>query len=377
MDNASDYGSEDSRFDSWLARLFLRFSLLYLTRPSPRRPNDSDDSVDVFPSLTVHYPRCSVCSGVLAHVVQVYCPLEGSPYHRTINVFACPSPACYGNSLSWKVLRSQCLESEIKPDRDCEAKKAPLTVPMANRDWCEGADDWGVDEDQGTTGFSPSLPAGAAPAPPQASASDRSVSSRLQGLSLEEEMREGEGLVLSGPVPAFQPYYMDVLAEEGLCAEDDMAHAQELLSEYEKREGVVLEDLLSCDAGGEVEKYEKTKARHGDKEFFRFMKTISLCPGQVLRYCWNGQPVFITCPPSHMQKTVPPCAHCGSPRIFEFQLMPALVSMLRGANEDDWTVEFGIVLIYTCRDSCWPSRNQTPVEEFPFVQADPDQKLFR
>nr|XP_015223461.1 PREDICTED: programmed cell death protein 2-like [Lepisosteus oculatus] len=197
MDNASDYGSEDSRFDSWLARLFLRFSLLYLTRPSPRRPNDSDDSVDVFPSLTVHYPRCSVCSGVLAHVVQVYCPLEGSPYHRTINVFACPSPACYGNSLSWKV------------------------------------------------------------------------------------------------------------------------------------------------------------------------------------YCWNGQPVFITCPPSHMQKTVPPCAHCGSPRIFEFQLMPPLVSMLRGANEDDWTVEFGIVLIYTCRDSCWPSRNQTPVEEFPFVQADPDQKLFR
>lgn len=40
-------------------------------------------------------------------------------------------------------------------------------------------------------------------------------------------------------------------------------------------------------------------------------------------------------------------------------------------------VEFGTVLIYTCRDSCWTSGSRSPIEEFHFVQTDPDQKLFK
>lgn len=37
-------------------------------------------------------------------------------------------------------------------------------------------------------------------------------------------------------------------------------------------------------------------------------------------------------PPSNVNQMVPPCAQCGSPRVFEFQLMPALVSLLRSAR---------------------------------------------
>lgn len=53
------------------------------------------------------------------------------------------------------------------------------------------------------------------------------------------------------------------------------------------------------------------------------------------RYSWGGEPLFITCPPSDISRGVPACSNCGSNRVFEFQLMPALVSMLEsdaGAN---------------------------------------------
>uniref|UniRef100_A0A8D0GXL6 Programmed cell death protein 2 C-terminal domain-containing protein n=1 Tax=Sphenodon punctatus TaxID=8508 RepID=A0A8D0GXL6_SPHPU len=46
--------------------------------------------------------------------------------------------------------------------------------------------------------------------------------------------------------------------------------------------------------------------------------------------------------------------------------MPALVNL---------SVEFGTVMIYTCEKSCWPDI-QHPMEEFLFIQEDPDQQLF-
>lgn len=49
------------------------------------------------------------------------------------------------------------------------------------------------------------------------------------------------------------------------------------------------------------------------------------------RYSWSGQPLFLTCPTSEVTE-LPACSHCGAQRTFEFQLMPALVSMLRSAD---------------------------------------------
>lgn len=49
------------------------------------------------------------------------------------------------------------------------------------------------------------------------------------------------------------------------------------------------------------------------------------------RYSWSGEPLFLTCPTSEVTE-LPACSYCGARRIFEFQLMPALVSMLRSAN---------------------------------------------
>lgn len=49
---------------------------------------------DALPAVAAPRPVCGRCRQLLALVVQVYCPLEGSPFHRLLHVFTCPRPRC-------------------------------------------------------------------------------------------------------------------------------------------------------------------------------------------------------------------------------------------------------------------------------------------
>lgn len=195
------------------------------------------------------------------------------------------------------------------------------------------------------------------------------VSSQLQALHLEA----------TRDTPVFRPFFISVVEESDLGGgEDDLEHAQELLREYEKREGALAGELDGGDGGSGVEKYEKTRARHGDAVFSRFMKKISLCPEQILRYCRGGEPLFVSEPPADLARAVLPCGSCGGSRTFELQLMPALVSLLQRTDGSiEAELEFGTVLVYTCRSSCWTAGSASALQEFCFVQMDPDQKLFK
>ncbi|KAM9854200.1 programmed cell death protein 2-like [Aulostomus maculatus] len=311
---------------------------------------------DWLPLLSHQSPGCGRCGAPLALVVQVYCPLEASPYHRNIHLFACPGPECSGRAECWRALRSQGLEAAGRP--------APVQeAPLAATDWCESADDWGPEED----GWSAGSTQPAECTDPVAShvAGEDDASSRLQSLRLDD---------LQTPA-VFCPFFISVVEESDLGGkEDELAHAQELLREYERREGLVVAEL---EGGGGEEKYEKTSAHHGDAVFSRFMKKISLCPQQILRYCRGGEPLFISLPPSNLAQQVQLCSACGGARTFELQLMPALVSLLRGVGgSGEAGLEFGTVLVYTCSSSCWTEAWTSAVDEFCYVQTDPDQQLF-
>ncbi|XP_063043248.1 programmed cell death protein 2-like [Engraulis encrasicolus] len=337
---------------------------------------------DKIPAVCFRYPSCTVCKSALTHVVQVYCPLDASPYHRTINVFACTNTDCQGKSDGWKVLRSQCLDSDVKLSTGAAgAQQAPHVqpaAPMASTDWCADADDWGVEEEDccsstWTTSQTPTVQPSSM-AVTESAAAD--VGSQFQSLSISttEEDCQPAG-------PTFQEYYISVVEEGDFTADSGMEHAQDLLREYEEREGASVMELGDSGGGGGggEEKYEKTEARHGDAVFSGFMKKVSLCPEQILRYCRNGSPLLISKPPLDLEKSVPKCSHCGSGRTFEFQLMPALVSLLcsNNASETELAVEFGTVMVYTCQSSCWKSGLSSPVEECAVVQQDPDQKFFK
>lgn len=53
---------------------------------------------------------------------------------------------------------------------------------------------------------------------------------------------------------------------------------------------------------------------------------VSLCPRQVLRYAYGGDPLWSTHKPPREE---PPVCACGKPRRFELQLMPMLLAILK------------------------------------------------
>lgn len=328
---------------------------------------------DALPAVTTPGPQCSRCAQPLTLVVQVYCPLDGSPFHRLLYVFACARPGC-GNSQtrSWKVFRSQCLQVPEKETWNAQNQSDSL----AAENWCEGSQDWGSDTEE-------------TPPPPASDLGSDSNDVRaldwtekLQALRLQDTALavtcpspSGEGLTVPTAVPQFQPYYICVAEEEDYGSVVDLDHAHSLLQEYQRREGVDMEQLLSLGSSDGDEKYEKTTVSSGDPTFYRFMKRIAACQEQILRYSWSGEPLFLSCPTFEVSE-VPACSGCGGQRTFEFQLMPALVSMLSSANLG-LAVEFGTILVYTCKQSCWPPNQQMPMEEFCVLQEDPDEFLFK
>ncbi|KAM9807929.1 programmed cell death protein 2-like [Neosynchiropus ocellatus] len=326
---------------------------------------------DWSPGFAREVPLCGRCEAPLAHVVQVYCPLAASPYNRTLNVFACLGSECSGLSESWRVLRSQSLEVKATP----RAPPDPGPAQSAT-DWCESADDWGMEDDGwgGAAEESPKLERQEAAEGPSATekGGPAEISSTLQELHLSEA-----GVA----APEFREFFISVMEESDLDGDDEeLGHAQQLLKEYETREGVMVGDLAEDDDGSCAEEgYEKMSTRHGDIAFSRFMKRISPCPQQILRYCRGSEPLFISPPPPGMPQLLPSCGSCGGDRTFEMQLMPTLVSLLKRSdrNGKEAELEFGTVLVYTCKSSCWTSGSTKTAEEFCLVQTDPDQQLFK
>ncbi|NXH50930.1 PDD2L protein, partial [Dicaeum eximium] len=284
---------------------------------------------------------------------------------------------------SWKVLRSQYSQAQDTRARDLSVRQKQESN-FAAKDWCEDADDWGACDGAEASACASLELLGLK----EAVSSEVECASQLQQLHLSEpahgsgppqdtHLAASEVMAVDGSAPVFQPFYINVVDEEDCMGFLDTDHAHKLLKEYQLRECVDLEQMMSESFAGEDgnEKYEKSEVKNWDHTFHKFMKRISLCPEQILRYSWGGQPLFITCPPANLEQGIPACSNCGSSRVFEFQLMPTLVSMLQ--SDSDLTVEFGTVIVYTCERSCWPTNNQTPLEEFVFVQEDPDQRLFK
>ncbi|KAG8563227.1 hypothetical protein GDO81_015984 [Engystomops pustulosus] len=314
---------------------------------------------DPVPRVKLSFPSCPLCSSVLCHVVQVYCPLEGSHYHRVIYVFACSTKSCWGKPQSWVTLRSQCLEiHNVQVTQDVPKQEKE----MAATDWCEGADDWGIDDE-------PEVPpvksdhacSSAAPVPTD-------WTSQLQNLSLTDAPEP-----LQSCDSVFRSFYIAVAEEEDCAWDMDLDHARRLLKNYEQQEKSAMEALECCEAKGEGEKYEKCPLQNRDLVFHKFLKKISPCRQQILRYSWNGTPLYMSSPDEASQPSS--CPRCGARRVFEFQLMPALVAMLQGTKAD-LLLEFGTVLIFTCERSCWEEGDKSPVQEFCIVQEDPDQRYF-
>ncbi|KAL4711401.1 hypothetical protein ACJJTC_016155 [Scirpophaga incertulas] len=89
--------------------------------------------------------KCPLCGLYRPLIVQCYAPLEKSVYHRTLYIFACIAPNCWLQSESWTCIRSQIQENSI-------TQAATVAMPQldSNMGWCDGADEWGENDNEDT-----------------------------------------------------------------------------------------------------------------------------------------------------------------------------------------------------------------------------------
>lgn len=150
--------------------------------------------------------------------------------------------------------------------------------------------------------------------------------------------------------------------------------------------------------GSDVSKRCHTKAEEGDSGFhdstegsvayateMLFQYKCTLQPHQVLRYTYHGVPMWCTAPAPVDSLSIPPCELCGSPRVFEMQLMPALLSLPLNMPPSGYPVpqpktdfdcvsdfDFGVVAVWSCPESCCRKNDQHDCHLYPeFVVVQP------
>jgi len=356
-------------------------------------------------------PRCGGCGAELVLVCQVYAPLAGSPHHRTLYLFACLLPPCWGQPAAWVALRQQSLAVAGTGESERPAPAPPSDWGVA------GAEDWGEEEEDDNGNSWLGAGAGGGTGLSVKGVLDGGLGLQLSNLNIRNSRENqndrnsnqgaggGGGVVATaevemdgtgeaddsalliespnlpssnipelfsakncsdlgpGPGARLEPFYLAVGEEEEAGTGE---HEAALLAEYQTREGEVV--VQTGNGAGAGDSYEKALPSHGDLDFHQFSEVIGRAPGQLLRYCRAGEPLPLSRGPARPPPAAA-CPHCGAPLQFELQLLPSLVSLLRVRGRAGPALEFGTVMVFTCSRSCW-GEGDTPRQETLILQAE-------
>ncbi|KAJ7224488.1 programmed cell death protein 2 [Mycena pura] len=298
---------------------------------------------------------CKICSKPMELLVQMWCPFENSPMDRALYVWGCGVPTCQtkeGSIRAWRGLRyNDAYAAKL------QKKAAKKTPPKANPFSAGAAFDpapFGL----GAQIFGDSVPAaGGVPAPSaeadgandaESDSSDDELLSALAATTLEESPW------LSAP--SYAPIYLST------CSEYLPAQPKNKLPP-----GVQIADPDDSGKGDKdvswiSEAYENSL--DVDHVFERFTKRVGYEGEQCVRYELEGTPlpyasdsvfnslfplpptpplpvtkaVFTVAPPAkrvYDPSSIPTCSVCKSKRVFECQLMPNLINVLRSTDAED------------------------------------------
>ncbi|TRY72459.1 hypothetical protein TCAL_10545 [Tigriopus californicus] len=383
--------------------------------------------------------KCHCCGHTTVLVTQIYAPLDGSVFHRTLYMFACLSPGCWNRSESWKCIRLQMVDpsynvtkAEVLPpvkntqsslfsecddwDDDIEEENGNVLPPKAK--FLEQFDSLTLSDDSHHRSHSSPSSSddtseiGPEPVDPNANANaciqgaaamtpvDDAKIGSMGSAEIEADQDGTDMIAIDTPelgdvnIPRlfqtattndnmrqrnanteFIPYYLAVEEEapgQGLDSPTLTEHERQLLLEYKAKEAASglkeVSQRTRSTGNGDRDGYEKVLPRHGDAYFHKFISVIQQCPGQILRYSRDPktEPLLLREHPRPLGLLK--CSHCGDRMICEVQILPTLLPVLHlrssvAVYEPDATttissasseaLEFGTVLIYTCRASCW------------------------
>ena len=330
---------------------------------------------------------CLVCKGKLSLVVQASAPLAQS-HDRVLLLFGCCAPGCGSKAGSW---RAFCCQLPL-PSKDQEGLADALDSRgrqggsrQNEREHkelvCSSDDPLGFGDHDDQTFFSnlPSEKDNGASSSGCFDFSDLDTALDKSGtcsgsLSTSKAHKHKGGKVnvetllgASTYTPSFTlecrwpvlPEFLLVAEEEPegdeKVAKREMDHVQDLLAKYQVEENGELEELVESQKGemdeeneavatsssqsvqGKEkealswagEEYEEDQVKGVLPSYLKFANRLQRVPEQCVRYCHGGRVLW----PSPFSPEPGLCPRCGSPRVFEMQLMPPLMSIILEASE--------------------------------------------
>jgi len=90
-------------------------------------------------------------------------------------------------------------------------------------------------------------------------------------------------------------------------------------------------------------------------DFAYFTTRMARAPAQCVRYCFEpaAEPLWPSSA-GRAPREVPPCALCGAPRQFEYQLMPQALHFMQVDSSQPEAPDWATIAVYSCSASCAP-----------------------
>ncbi|KAI0763746.1 programmed cell death protein 2 [Trametes elegans] len=334
------------------------------------------------------HATCPNCSQPMELLVQIWCPLEDSPNDRALYVWACANGPCQrkdGSVRAWRELRynkkyaeklarklARRKARELREANAAAAKQAPKPTQPKSNPFALGS---GAASTPNPFGLGSQIFGGAAapePEPAPTESAERRGSSDDESSSEDEDDESGDGeddalaaslqatSLSDSPwktAPAYAPLYLSTVSEY-LPPPPKVRVPAGATVDPDAEDGKSPKGKDSA-AGWDLEGYENSL--DVDHAFERFSKRVGYEGEQCLRYDRKGTPLpfasdkvfdrlfpappapalpvtkpdFMVTPPrkrTYAPDALPRCPHCGGGRVFECQLMPNLINVLRAPD---------------------------------------------
>ncbi|MCI4376278.1 hypothetical protein PGIGA_G00186830 [Pangasianodon gigas] len=284
---------------------------------------------------------CEKCQLPTVFLLQVYAPIVGQErsFHRTLYVFCCKTPECYtaNDNRCFKVYRSQLPRKndfysyDPPPDEETAASADDEHVLGSGVKLCRlcGCAGHKACSRCHTVTYCSK----------EHQAIDWKQRHKKECSSQSFSASDAENLFLF-------PEWELVTEPEELPVKDDKPADSNSLEQANTESSDLEESELESMALHESQ---------DSKMFQKFKERIAAEPHQVLRYCREGSPLWVSSDHVPSKEDVPKCP-CGTNRIFEFQIMPQLLNHLK-VDRPDASIDWGTLAIYTCAASCDQGKN--------------------
>ncbi|KAI6234312.1 Programmed cell death protein 2 [Aphelenchoides fujianensis] len=330
--------------------------------------------------------KCGVCSKPMAFVVQIYgyppnAPFPPSAFHRYLYVFVCRNGECSkpNEAANLKVLRSQLplknpffATAPLDPTVEVEdpffdetkfahlcntcGLKATSKCAKCSQAWYCSRDHQVIDWTSGHRAkCGKTAEESEGPKEEVDDAAEFALGDRSRVPPENSFLFREYGLTIGTDYE--RPGHAD--GEESGSDEEDEAEDEQKQAEQREEAKRIMEDIRAKENneqaadGGAADPLELLDEEE-DRAYNDFCRAVGRNPRQLLRYALGGRPLSATdrSPlPSVEAGHVPNCERCGTARVFEFQLMPHLLSLLE-VDAPGASVDWAAVFVFTCKNSC-------------------------